>query len=402
MKPIVGSDTAARRFIGKSGIAEKFPARVVRMLIAFMIGFSAKGFRGRMVDAADAVGCHRTTVSRFLNDEDWHHEDLRKIIKAIVYDYMVRLAKETGLHLEIIFDDTTCVKSLPDADAENPIEGARHLYSHYDKKVVYCHQVVAVMLRVGDVCLNYDCMFYDKKAQSKIEYIVKIANELPMAEVKCYALADSWYSCKAIINAFKAKGYQYIGGFAANRAVFRSHKGKNRNKIRLLVREALRKQDFDLVTIESGKYYVCRVEGTISGVRGKTAVLISVPADGGFIGDAPDPEKARSFVCTDASLSAAEILEIYHDRWAIETFFEQMKGILGFDNYQIRKLQGIKRFWLLTSLYHCMCCVGLDGRMPFGDGSRLLRDINRRKEIEQICRFAQSGMPYNEICDIFA
>jgi len=45
---------------------------------------------------------------------------------------------------------------------------------------------------------------------------------------------------------------------------------------------------------------------------------------------------------------AKRILTTYLDRWPTETFNEDAKGRLGFEDYQLRKLRGIKRHWYLS------------------------------------------------------
>jgi hypothetical protein len=42
------------------------------------------------------------------------------------------------------------------------------------------------------------------------------------------------------------------------------------------------------------------------------------------------------------------ILTIYLDRWPTETFNQDLKGYLGFEDYQLRRLRGIKRHWYLS------------------------------------------------------
>ncbi|MDR1532450.1 MAG: transposase, partial [Clostridiales bacterium] len=102
-------------------------------------------------------------------------------------------------------------------------------------------------------------------------------------------------------------------------------------------------------------------------------VIITLPKENGFDGPHPNPKAISAFLCTDSSLDTVTILEYYSERWCIETFFEQQKGQLGFNKYQIRTMKGIERFWLIMSLHHLICCIGLGSAMPFGDGQRLLR-----------------------------
>ena len=56
----------------------------------------------------------------------------------------------------------------------------------------------------------------------------------------------------------------------------------------------------------------------------------------------------RCFLSTDMELDTQKTLEYYSKRWSIETFFRQTKGNLGINQYQIRHIKAIKRFWTLT------------------------------------------------------
>jgi len=60
---------------------------------------------------------------------------------------------------------------------------------------------------------------------------------------------------------------------------------------------------------------------------------------------------------------AKRILTTYLDRWPTETFNEDVKGHLGFEDYQLRKLQGVKRHWYLSfAAYSLLGDQGPPGR----------------------------------------
>ncbi len=48
---------------------------------------------------------------------------------------------------------------------------------------------------------------------------------LPKAPNKAYIMADSWYSCKKIINACLSKGFHYIGALKTNRVIYPQNSG---------------------------------------------------------------------------------------------------------------------------------------------------------------------------------
>jgi SRSO17 transposase len=64
--------------------------------------------------------------------------------------------------------------------------------------------------------------------------------------------------------------------------------------------------------------------------------------------DAVDLRKLPSFYASNRKdWEPKRILTTYGDRWPTETFNEDAKGNLGFEDYQLRRWQGIKRHWYL-------------------------------------------------------
>jgi hypothetical protein len=59
------------------------------------------------------------------------------------------------------------------------------------------------------------------------------------------------------------------------------------------------------------------------------------------------------------------ILYTYHDHWPTETFNEDIQGDLGFEDYQLHKLNGIRRHW-----YLCLAAYSLLGEQGCPGRSR--------------------------------
>jgi hypothetical protein len=177
-----------------------------------------RGFSGKMSDIAElALYTHRTSHSRFLNSDAWDEDYLLSAIHSHVIKTIWQKAKETKEPIYIIIDDTICEKTKPSSKAESSIYGASFHKSHLKGKCVYGHQFVGCMLRCGDLVLPYDIVLYEKmtdgsKTKSKIEIAQNIIESLPQPPYGGYVVTDSWYSCKALLEAAKSKGYQFIGG----------------------------------------------------------------------------------------------------------------------------------------------------------------------------------------------
>lgn len=65
----------------------------------------------------------------------------------------------------------------------------------------------------------------------------------------------------------------------------------------------------------------------------------------------------RCFLSTDTELDSEQILSHYSQRWSIETYFKQVKGMLGFNGYQVRSERAIKRFWLIVQFTYLFAMV---------------------------------------------
>jgi len=393
MKPSIPTNELIRNFFAENNFNSIYTHSVIKHLMAFLIAMSLKGFRAKMVDIAEVSSNHRTTLSHFLCKGKWNEEPLRDFIKSHSLQYIQKVSTNTGKPMFISIDDTVNIKSKPSYKAERPIEGTEYHYSHLENKQVWGHQAVAVMLSCDNIALNHEIHWYDKTKQSKIEYVRQLADGLPQASNRSYVLTDSWYTCSDLITAFAKKGYFYIGALKTNRMIY-PH-GVNIS-ISDFVLEVLQKNSYNLVTVNGKEYYTYRYEGNLNDIN-NAIVIITLPKKGGFDGQHPNPKTINSFLCSDASLDTVTILEYYSERWCIEIFFEQEKGQLGFSKYQIRTMKGIERLWLIMSLCHLVCSVGLGDAMPFGDGLRYLRRNIYQERIASIYHLAQNNVPLEDI-----
>ena len=142
---------------------------------------------------------------------------------------------------------------------------------------------------------------------------------------------------------------------------------------------------FHIVTVKGRKYYVYRYEGRLNDIE-KAVVLICYPVS------AFGQERAlRIFICTNADLTSdEEILNLYAVRWEIEVYFRDCKNKLALDKYQIRSQNGIKRFWLISSLAYLLACLSSTS-YNFSEGYALLSKTILVERVSYIFDFAQNG-----------
>ena len=342
------------------------------------------GYRGKTVDFSRYSDRHRTSLAHFLNNGKWNSAALGTNLRQSVVETVYQHSRKINQPVLCIIDDTIASKTRPSSRAAHPIEAASNHMSHLKGHMDYGHQAIGVMLACGKLVLNYAIILYDK-SQSKIELVSSIADALPVPPNPGYLLCDSWYTCDKVMDAFIRKGFYTVAGLKTNRILYPCGIRIPLSKFA----EKLRKTDTDvhLSTVGNRKYWIYRYNGKITGTDG-ASVILTYP-ENAF----GKPKALRAFLCTNAALSAMDILNLYTKRWPIEIFFRTTKGKLALDKYQIRSASGIRRFWLLMSLTHYLCCVGSGILCSFSEGYKYWQNIIVRSFLQHIYDCGKAGVP---------
>lgn len=366
----------------------------MRHIIAIMLSVFMTGYKGKTVDFARASDCHRTTVAHFLNKGKWDSDKLRNTLKASIIEIIYKKAKETGKPVYLIVDDTIASHTKPSSKALHPIEDAYFHMSHLKGCQDYGHQAVGIMLSCSGITLNYDIVMYDK-TKSKIKIIQSIINELPEAPVVSYFLCDSWYTTTKLMNPFIEKGFHTIGALKTNRIIYPCGIKTSIQKFSMFIRKD--DPNVSLVTVGGRQFFVYRYEGALNDME-NAVVLITYPKNA--FGDG---KALRAFISTDIFLSTEDILVHYMKRWEIELFFRESKTKLSLDKYQVRSAQGIKRYWLIMSLTHFMCCTCAgESYCNFTEGYKYFCDYVHKEQLRYIYKCVQKGISFEQLCTLVA
>lgn len=368
-----------------------FSHTYIKHMLAIIMSVYCTCFNGKTVNFEKCSSRHRTSIAHFLNHGKWDDELLESIIKQVVISIIYQEARKTGKPVFCIVDDTISSHAKPSSRAKHPMEDAYFHQSHLKKKQDYGHQAVAVMLSCNGIILNYAIIMYDK-SQSKIALVQEIADELPVPPVLSYFLCDSWYTTEKLYTSFVKKGFYMIGALKTNRIIFPSGIRQGISEFA----QHIRKEDCDvsLVTVGKRRYYVYRYEGKVNGV-GNAVVLLTYPENAFH-----SPKALRAFLCTDVSLTTREILDSYVERWPIELFFRQSKGRLALDKYQIRSSKGIRRYWLLMSLVHLLCCTQTGEICSFETGYAFFQKVLHEEQIAYIYYCGAHNIPLESVMSL--
>ena len=364
-----------------------FSMTTMKHIMTIVLASLFAGYKGKTVDFEKYSNCHRTSIAHFLNHGKWDDERLESVLRTAVVSCIYEESKRTGSPVFCMIDDTISSKTKPSSRAKHPIEDAYFHQSHLKKKQDYGHQAVAIMLSCNGLVLNYAVILYDK-SKSKIQIVQDVAEQLPKAPHISYLLCDCWYTSQKVMDAFLLKGFYTIGALKTNRIFYPN---ETRWKINRYAVRINRKLETRLVTVGKRQYYVHIQECRLNGIE-NAVVILSFPK--GAFGNL---KALRCFICTDVLLDVETILSTYTRRRPIEVFFRESKNKLALNGYQIRSSKGIRRYWLLMSLSHFICCTGTDMPVSFSEGYHLLQNQIKQEQITYIYQCGMRGDSLEEL-----
>ena len=308
-------------------------------------------------------------LSRFLKQAPWSVEALTAAraarFKTQVADEVTQVhaeqraqrprrpgrPRETVVTGFLILDDSTHVKRYAAA-----MEGQgwhhctteqRRMPGHSLFQSVYCLlgrqlPLTPQLYRQQTVCAQAGVPFQSKVAMA----VQTIQTFEPPEGTHTHVLVDSWYVNKAVWRAAQQRNWDLSGGLKSNRRLRQTQPDGQR--VWLTVAEyaaGLAADDFQPVlwpNQEGGQ----RVWGHLLRTRvkklGACQVLVVK-----FAPDAP-PSQFRYWVTSRRADTLEAVVTAVAARWAIEALFADLKELMGSDQYQVRSVQAIVRFWALA------------------------------------------------------
>jgi SRSO17 transposase len=356
-----------------------------------------------------------TTFTRFVSEAPWSHHELEVEWRGYLNRHARRVlaslrrrAKGKEVPVYLLIDDTL-----------NPKRGKRmdwvgRHYSHSEKQVVNGHCMVSAMLVIGDLILPWAFALYKKKIDcletgvafySKLDLAAKIVRQYqPLPETKVYVLMDRWYTSNNFLKTIvKERGFEALFALKSNRKLYYDgHKAQAK-----VYAAALSETQFDAETIGTRTYNLHSLEAKLSsGTKGTVVVSRS------WYGQT---ESTFFLFCTDKSMTARQIVEIYRTRWGIETFYRNAKQLLGLSSYQLLHEDAILRHWLFVFMaysflevqrfdrYQELLAVDPMAAQPtLGEMKREYGKLAQRLFVKSIFSLCQQGFDLQTICKRFA
>ncbi|WP_374723336.1 IS701 family transposase [Calidifontibacillus erzurumensis] len=375
------------KFFSMLGLPLYFSKPVMKHLVHIVDAMISKGFSGTLTDLHhwSFHPNHRTTLSHFFTNSPWKEEVLLHKLQQWILHRVERTAKNENQPIFVSIDDTICQKTKPLSQAKHVIQGCDWHYSHADKKSIWGHSLVWLMVHTMSQAFPFSFRLYDKESgKSKGELAIEMLSSLNVHQ-PVYVLMDSWYPSQTLVDACLKKGFHVIAMLKTNRILYPKGIAIQAKKLAHYIEP----KDTHLVTVGEERYRVYRYEGALKGL-GDAVVLFTWKADQPLTS-----EYLHCILSTDRELSDEDILRYYTERWSIESFFRQAKDQLKLDGYRIRKHQAMKRYWILVQLAYVYSMF--ESNSNFSDGLDLLRKKKGHSLVEFVYRAAKQNIPIDAV-----
>jgi SRSO17 transposase len=272
---------------------------------------------------------HRTRFNHFFLVQRW---DPEAALRQKAHELLRALHPGQGDVLYVGIDDSKKAKRGKAMDAVAKMKDP--MIDAY----IHGHQYVCAILIFRDYIIPYGIRLYVKPEQAAaLELPFRKTTELAAqlirefqapAGVKVIVLFDAYYLCSVVVQACRDQHFHLASTLKSNRNLFKhgwqlkaGRYGKNLFRRRRIEPLAIAKPQ------GSVRYRVVDAGWLAVGTLGHLHVVFSRKGTAkhilGLVTDAPE-------------LSAAGLIRVYEQRWAIEQFWKDAKQLLGLGHYQNR------------------------------------------------------------------
>lgn len=334
----------------------------------------------------------QSALNKFLTQAEWDETELnrRRVQMELTRLQRRPVSTEAG---RLVIDDTLAHHT------QCKMDWLAYLWDHTQRRYIWAHDVVtSYYVNRADqfpVNLRLWYQFQAKKELAKLHQTAQVLALQPMLEGYRQYLAnllvfyirqqlyhtktalaadlvrdavalyvpfgvvtfDGWFLHNELIDQIEALDKDWVGGCPKDRLV-------------LVDNHWIQLQDY-LNTIPSVAYRPTRLHNHLYWTFTKVLTFKSlrrrrVRVVASF--DNPDLKgEPRLLASNRKDWEQTRILLTYSDRWPTETFNEDVKGHLGFEDYQLHKLRGIRRHWYLCfAAYSLLGDQGHPGRSRHG------------------------------------
>lgn len=299
----------------------------------------------------------QSSVNNFITDSCWDEKAFHNAGIKMVQDAVKKHNITKGV---LVLDD-----SFIEKDGKH-IEGVGNYWDHSQNKYILAHNVISAYYVTREFGVVLDSAIYRKKedcAPGAFRTKVEIAREL-ISKAVSYGLPitrvvfDSWYATRDLIQHVEALGIkEWVTQAKSDRAVLSDDGSSTKTSLADYAR-TIPKEKFkpvEIYTSSFGKkttYWAYCTTVRMKFLNGRNVRLV-------ISYDNQQLEGEPLFFITNVRFwEEKKILQAYAARWSIERFHRDAKQSLGLGEYQVRKIQGVRRHIAMVSFAYNLLQLG--------------------------------------------
>lgn len=282
----------------------------------------------------------QSALNNWLTDSGWSEEKLDKARKELVKE---ELDAKNVKHGVLIVDDTLNHKTGKHMD------GVNIHFDHAEGKLTLSHQLVTSHLAAGkfSIPLGFELYRRDEDQagfKSKNEF-AKTLIAKAVADGFCFdcVVMDVWYFNFENTSYIEGLGKDWVAGCKINRLI---QTGEGIVSLESYLK-TVPATDFKMVSVKTPKgerhFWTYAKNVTLKKHLQRLRVVFSY-LDEKLTGE------PKVLATNKLNWDVKSILETYLLRWKIDAFYRDAKQELGLEDYEVRKLRGIRRHWLMVFL----------------------------------------------------
>lgn len=329
-------------------VVEEFLPKIKRNLSKPQLDNFAKYLTGLMVcDKKNVTAINnafvghkdQSALNNWLTDSPWSGETLDKARKDLAKEQI----KAKGIkHGKLLVDDTLNHKT------GEHMEGVDIHFDHAEGKHALGHQLVTTHLSAGKYSVPIDFELYQRNEgqpgfKSKIEIAKQLIAKADDAgfEFDC-VVYDVWYFNFEMTSYTESLGKDWVAGCKMNRLILTGNGAASlADYLKTVPQEEFKKVS---VKTKEGERVFWTFAKNVTLKKHHQRVRIVFSYKGEVAGE------PKVLATNRLEWDAKTILETYLLRWNIDAFYRDAKQVLGLEDYEVRKLPGMKRHWLMVFL----------------------------------------------------
>jgi SRSO17 transposase len=304
----------------------------------------------------------QSALNNFITDSTWSDHEFDEAKYRVILDGLKRREKDCEGDGILAMDDTLSHKT------GKHMEYVGYYFDRAEGKQTLAHDVLTTHLIKGRLSIPLDAWVYLKKEQleeeeKKDEFKDKnqVAREfIQKAHSKgipfLYVVGDSWFFCKETVELARSLGKIWVFQSKSDRVVLMPHGWVSLSEWAKKT-TTIRKEKFKRVKVRykdnEQTYWCYEANLRMRSLKDAQRVRVVVSYDN------PDLEGEPHFYCSNKlDMKADKLLSVYAKRWKIDSFYRDAKQNLGMEEYEMRKIEGVRRHLAMVLIAHTLLALG--------------------------------------------